>query len=129
MLGRKPNRIALLVTLAAALGLAGCGGTGDSMSSGSSKTTDIGACAPASDPGGPYCLTFKGTGYDVHVGEKFQVALVDADGTTVVTGTTVMSLPSANFMVHLPQAMDANVAYYVDYYADHSGNGTCNAPI
>ncbi|HEX7928033.1 MAG TPA: hypothetical protein VF678_10600 [bacterium] len=129
MLGRTESITALLIALGALLVVASCGaGGGGSMSSSDGTTTDIGACEPASTSNGPYCLTFVGTGYDVHLGEKFQVALVEADGTTVVTGTTVMSLPSASFMVHLPRAMMANVPYYVDYYADHSGNGMCNPP-
>ena len=86
-------------------------------------------CTPASDPSGPYCLTFKGSAYDVHIGQTFKVALVLADGSnTVVTGAAIAALPGASFTVNLPRAMAAGVPYYVDYYADNDRNGTCTAP-
>lgn len=101
------------------------GGTGG----GTGGSTFTSACTPASDSGGPYCLTFKGTAYSVHIGQTFKVALVLADGSnTVVTGATVAALPGASFTVDLPRAMAAGVPYYVDYYADNNRDGTCTTP-
>ncbi len=128
-------RAAMLLALA--LVLAGCNSGGSSKSTSTNPEgaaaggggMSVGTCTPASNPGGPYCLIFSGSLYDVHVGQSFKVALVKADGSnTVVAGATIGALPGPSFTLAVPQAMVAGVPYYVDYYADNDRNGTCTSP-
>jgi hypothetical protein len=87
------------------------------------------AACSTSAPGGPYCLTFTGSQFDIHVGQQFKIALVSAaDGHTVVAHTTFAALPSAGFSVSLSNSMQKGVSYYIDYYADENGNKTCDPP-
>ena len=121
-------RLQWIGLLLAAL-LCGCGDGGHSHSmTMSSQTVSPVPCSPASASGGPFCLQFVGSGYDIHVGQQFKIALVASDGTTVVAGTTLAAIPAAAFTVNLPQSMVAGVSYYVDYYADNSGDKTCTSP-
>jgi hypothetical protein len=95
-------------------------------------------CSPASPSGGPYCLTFVGTSFDVHVGQQFKVALLSSNSGAPLTDPTnntftahweFFTLPSATFWVNLPQSMVAGTSYYIGYYADNNHNGMCDLPI
>lgn len=96
-------------------------------------------CAPASGPGGPYCLTFTGSQYSaVHLGQKFEVSIVDAATCTSPTApynclssviaTQSTSVPANGFFLNFPQTLVAGHQYYVDYYADENHSGLCDPP-
>jgi len=119
------------VAVVLALLLSACGGSGGSGSGDSSSGHIIteSTCSPASLPGGPYCLTYVGSAYDVHVGQKFEIAVVSADGkNTVLASQTVPRLQGPAFSIAFPQIMQPGVPYYMDYYADYNHNGVCDAP-
>jgi len=84
---------------------------------------------PGTDPGtsAPYTLTFKGSGFSPHNGQLFKVALIDAGtGTTVATDSTTIA--GGTFSFTFTGKLEAGAAYHLDYFADFSGNGTCDAP-
>jgi hypothetical protein len=123
---RTLARVLCLGLLAGAL--CACGGSSSSGMA-TSQTSSSSACNPPSAVGGPYCLHFVGTAYDVHIGQLFKVALVSADGSnTVIAGTHIAALPGASFTVDLPRSMVAGVPYYVDYFADANRSLACDPP-
>lgn len=74
-----------------------------------------------------YLFTLNLEGMTPHVGQKFELRLVD-QATSQEAGRTMRdTIPFADFSVSLP-GMLSGESYNVDFYADFSGNGSYDAP-
>lgn len=73
-------------------------------------------------------LVFSGTGFSVHNGSQFAVAVSLADSGKVVAGKTMDALSGDTFLYTWPGLLAPGVAYNVDYYADLNNNKACDAP-
>ena len=78
--------------------------------------------------GGPFDLTVDFVGMTPHLGNKFELRVVDMATGYEVGETTIRSIPSANFQVMLPMALQAGRSYNVDFYADLNKNGMYDDP-
>ncbi|MDZ7376400.1 MAG: YCF48-related protein [candidate division KSB1 bacterium] len=62
-----------------------------------------------------------------HVGQKFEARVVDKATGIEASRKTVSAIPAPNFSVTFDNVTAGN-SYWVDFYADHNGNGSYNAP-
>jgi hypothetical protein len=105
---------------AEAAGAGGAAGAGDAGQGGS-------AGAPAATQ--PWRdLVFSGTGFSVHKGSQFVVAISLADSGKVVAGKKIAAVADDTFIYTWPGLLAPGVAYNVDYYADLNNNKACDAP-
>ncbi len=72
-------------------------------------------------------LTLNFNGMSPHLGEKLEIRVIDKATGKEVGREVVSSIPSANFSVDL-HVLLAGHSYWVDFYADHNGNGIYDAP-
>ena len=119
----------IFTTVALALGFSGCD---SSDSGGKDAVTDTqgGADNPGTDiddHGEKFTLVVSGTGFSPHEGQVLTVAFLEA-GDNSAKGTQSTTVTDGGFSVTFPGVLEAGRAYTVKYYADLSGNGTCDAP-
>ncbi|GAB4332572.1 MAG: hypothetical protein Kow00127_24310 [Bacteroidales bacterium] len=62
-----------------------------------------------------------------HIGEKLEIRLVEQLSGMEAGRATVEAIPGDEFEVELPYLVSMT-NYYVDFYADHNGNGVYDAP-
>lgn len=62
-----------------------------------------------------------------HVGQKFEARAYDKATGIEASRKTLAAIPSPNFSVTFDNITSSN-SYWVDFYADHNGNGSYNAP-
>lgn len=72
-----------------------------------------------------YKLEFQGM--SPHIGQQLEVRLVNMNSGQEYGRVKIMSIPSEEFDVFLPYLVSGE-SYFVDFYADHNGNGTYDAP-
>ena len=79
------------------------------------------------DVGWKYLYTLNFSGMVPHVGQMLEMRIVRQDNGKEIGRTKIMSLPSPDFTLSIPQ-IEMNHNYNVDFYADHNGNGSYDAP-
>ncbi len=62
-----------------------------------------------------------------HVGQKLEARLVDKATGVEVSRKTVAAIPSPDFSVTFDN-ITSGQSYWIDFYADHNGNGSYDAP-
>ncbi|MFH1069711.1 MAG: FlgD immunoglobulin-like domain containing protein, partial [Candidatus Glassbacteria bacterium] len=77
---------------------------------------------------GPFDLTVNFIGMTLHLGNKFELRVVDSTTGYVAGMTTIKAVASADFQVMLPMILQAGRSYNVDFYADFNRNGMYDAP-
>ena len=75
----------------------------------------------------PYLLTMNFEGMTPHVGQKFEIRLIDRKSRGEIVRKSLSAIESAEFSVELPGLVQ-NEDYWIDFYADHNGNGIYDAP-
>lgn len=78
--------------------------------------------------GGPFDLIITGDQFNPHNGEVFGIAVVEKNTGTVVA-TREISFEDGTFNETFEGALEDGKAYYVDYFGDHSLNGSCDEPL
>ena len=87
-----------------------------------------GADTPADDSGpeGPtHDFSFSGTGYDPHVGQTWEAAVVDATG--AVRAAETGTFADATLSVTFPGALLEGEAHAFHLYVDFDSSGACSA--
>jgi hypothetical protein len=93
------------------------------------------------DPGDPLAVTHPGDdtstplsvltmhfeGMDPHVGQKLEVRVIDKATRKEAARQTLPSVPSPSFDMQFDLLLDDN-SYWIDFYADLSGNGLYDVP-
>lgn len=74
-----------------------------------------------------YLLTVNFLSMTPHVGEKLELRVVKADNQEEAGRISLPQILVPNFTVTVP-GFDLNQNYNIDFYADHNGNGTYDAP-
>ncbi len=74
-----------------------------------------------------HMYTLEFSGMTPHIGQKLEVRLVDMATMKEAGRAKVDAIPSAEFDVHMP-FISTGETYYVDFWADHNGNGVYDAP-
>ncbi len=85
-----------------------------------------------SEPGNPtnkilFNATLQITGMTPHLNKKFELRVVDKMNGKEVFRYKVASIATADFNVDL-QNIQSGHSYWIDFYADHNGNGKYDAP-
>ncbi len=62
-----------------------------------------------------------------HVGQKFEARAVDKATGVEASRKTLASIPAPNFSVTFDNITSGS-SYWIDFYADHNGSGSYNAP-
>ncbi len=119
----------MFTALALALGFPGCD---SSDSGGKDAITDSPGGADISgdrfdDHGEKFTLVVSGSGFAPHEGQALTVAFLEA-GDDSAKGTQSTTITGGDFTVTFPDVLEAGRAYTVKYYADLSGNETCDTP-
>lgn len=63
-----------------------------------------------------------------HAGQMFHVAVVDEGSGTAVQTADITVAANGMFAFSWPGILEDGRSYRVDFYADHNGNGACDAP-
>lgn len=74
-----------------------------------------------------YLLTFNLSGMNPHLGQQFEVRLVDVNNNMEVGRKKLSAIVVPDFTIMLPGLQTGNI-YRLDYYADFNGNGLYDAP-
>ena len=74
-----------------------------------------------------YLLTVNLNSMTPHLGQLFELRVVKTDNSEEVGKFTLPQILVPNFKVFIP-GFDLNNNYNIDFYADHNGNGSYNAP-
>jgi uncharacterized protein (DUF2141 family) len=74
-----------------------------------------------------YLLNVEFTGMTPHLGQLFELRVVKTENQEEVGRVTLPSVLVPDFTVYVP-GFDLNKDYNIDFYADHNGNGSYNAP-
>jgi len=75
-----------------------------------------------------HLLTINFEGMSPHIGKLLEISLRDITMSYEETyRTSIASISSASFAVEMP-ALTPGHTYNIDFYADHNGNGTYDAP-
>jgi len=74
-----------------------------------------------------HTLTLNLTAFDPHIGNKFEMRVVDKASSMEIGSITVDSIVAAGFSVQL-FGIKATRNYWIDFYADLNGNGVYDAP-
>jgi hypothetical protein len=72
-------------------------------------------------------LTMNLSGMTPHIGQLFEARLIDKSDLTEVDRKKIASVASASFSVVFDGIVNGH-SYFIDFYADMSGNGSYNAP-
>ncbi len=73
-------------------------------------------------------FTMNVTGVSPHVGQLFEVRVIDTETGHTVGQYRLASIASADFTITIPGVVHDGTEYSVDYYADLNGNGEYDAP-
>lgn len=91
------------------------------------NTTFTDIASPAiTEPGGDF--TFNGVAFGPHLGQEFEVRVIEEDSGRTVGVYRLGAIPAADFTVAIPGVIEDGVSYRIDYYADYSGSGSYDAP-
>lgn len=74
-----------------------------------------------------YLLTLNLINLSPHVGQKFELRVVNTATSEEIYRTTYDSVPIANFSIMVPDIV-LNQDYNINFYADHNGSGSYDAP-
>jgi uncharacterized protein (DUF2141 family) len=74
-----------------------------------------------------YLLTVGFTAMTPHIGQQFELRVVKVENQEEAGRVTLPAILVPNFTVCVP-GFDLNKNYNIDFYADHNGNGSYNAP-
>ncbi len=74
-----------------------------------------------------YLFTFNAKGMTPHLGQLFELKVVDTVANLEIGRVRLDSIETVDFMVQVPGLEIGNI-YHVDYYADLNNNGSYNAP-
>ncbi|MCB9057720.1 MAG: T9SS type A sorting domain-containing protein [Calditrichae bacterium] len=74
-----------------------------------------------------YNVTLNLLSMNPHIGQMFEMRLINISSGTEIGRKSVESIPAANFSISIPGAVPG-ANYNVDFYADHNGNGSYDAP-
>ena len=74
-----------------------------------------------------YLLTVNFTAMTPHVGQLFELRVVKVENQEEAGRVSLPIIIVPNFTVYVP-GFDLNKDYNIDFYADHNGNGSYNAP-
>jgi Secretion system C-terminal sorting domain len=74
-----------------------------------------------------YLLTVNFASMTPHVGQLFELRVVKVENQEEVGRYTLPAILVPNYSVFVP-GFDLNKDYNIDFYADHNGNGSYNAP-
>jgi hypothetical protein len=77
---------------------------------------------------GLFDLTVQLTGMDEHVGQRFQLRVVNLRTGFEAGRITAAAIPGASFAVEVPDVFTLRDDHHVDFYADHDGDGSYDAP-
>jgi len=87
--------------------------------------TDV-SMPPFAPLGGDF--TFQATGMVPHVGQLFELRVIDSSAGRVVGKYVLPAVGSANFSITIPMVIKDLTNYQIDLYADYNGNGKYDAP-
>ncbi len=82
--------------------------------------------APFADIRWPYLLTVQFSGMSPHVGQRFQMRLID-DATNREVGRVGTTIMAENFSLSIP-GLEFNKTYTISFFADFNNNGLYDAP-
>jgi hypothetical protein len=85
------------------------------------------ACDSFPTPEERFDLTFAGSGFDVHDGDRLHASLVDVPAAAVLATDSAV-VADGRFAVSWPAAASSDGSYRVDYYVDLDGDGLCDTP-
>ncbi len=74
-----------------------------------------------------YLLTVNFTAMTPHIGQLFELRVVKIENQEEAGRVSLPAVLVSNFSVEVP-GFDLNKDYKIDFYADHNGNGSYNAP-
>ncbi len=74
-----------------------------------------------------YLLTVNLTSMTPHLGQKFELRIVQQDNQQEIGRFTLPQILVQNFSVFIPE-FELGKNYNIDFYADHNGNGVYDAP-
>lgn len=74
-----------------------------------------------------YLLTVNFTAMTPHVGQLFELRVVKVENQEEAGRVSLPTILVPNYTVEVP-GFDLNKDYNIDFYADHNGNGSYNAP-
>ncbi len=74
-----------------------------------------------------YLLTFHAENMTPHLGQLFELRVIDTVSSLEIGRVRLDSIQTADFMLQVP-GLEIGKAYQVDYYADLNGNGLYNSP-
>ena len=77
---------------------------------------------------GPYNLTINFTGMTLHIGQEFQLRIVDSSSARPVVDTTLTAVPAADFQIAFFGILQARHSYNIDFYVDMNKNGVYDPP-
>jgi len=105
------------------------GGNGIDGSEESSEDTDVtfATKVPTPNESAPLTLTLALTGMTPHLGQLFELRVVDQSDNSEVGRVRVDSVAAADFSVSVP-GLAVGGSYNVDFYADFNVNGLYDAP-
>jgi hypothetical protein len=72
-------------------------------------------------------LTVQFTNMTPHLGEKFEIRVVDIGNRSEVTRSTLAAIASADFQLFF-EGIEIGHSYRIDFYADHNQNGEYDKP-
>ncbi|MDP2363542.1 MAG: hypothetical protein Q8M94_07195, partial [Ignavibacteria bacterium] len=74
-----------------------------------------------------YLLTVNLTAMTPHIGKLFELRVVKVENQEEAGRVSLPAILVPNYTVYVP-GFDLNKDYNIDFYADHNGNGSYNAP-
>jgi len=72
-------------------------------------------------------LTVQFSGMTPHIGQRFEIRLVDKGSRQEIDRDELASIPAAEFQIPLV-GIEPGHSYWVDFYSDHNGNGEYDKP-
>jgi hypothetical protein len=91
----------------------------------SANYTDI--SVPAFTPLGAD-FTFQATGMSPHIGQLFELRVIDSSTGRVIGKYVLPAIGTANFSITVPMIIRDLSNYQVDFFADFNGNGRYDPP-
>lgn len=94
----------------------------------------LGLLSPACDgdstgPENPYDLSIDFTGFDEHVGQRFELRVIDVSLGNAETGRVIeAAIPSAAFTVLVRDCLTLRDTFHVDFTADHDRDTRYDPP-
>ena len=80
-------------------------------------------------PAGPFDVLFSGiSGYNIHVGQILSAAVVKTSNNSIVHTDSTTVTPNGQFFFEWIDILEGGESYNIDFYADITGNGSCDPP-